>query len=120
MQLDPLDRIICSRQECASFKSFVRDVFKPDKLIIKVNHYHYSESAPEVVSPVNIAEPPESSLKGRIELPGEPVSHEHFERGRVGRLATILEEKPRPLVTASMKPKMVEKICGQSRRGTYV
>jgi hypothetical protein len=98
------------------FKGLVKDIFRPNNLIIKVNYYHCG-STPDTVSPVNIAELPGSfPIKDGIELPCEPVNRGHLNSGRPGRLETILEE-PCPPVRTSMKPATVKR---RSKRGTHL
>ncbi len=93
-------------------------MFKPNNLIIEVNHYHYGKRIPEVVSRASVAElPGGSSPMGRNELPCEPVDRGYFERGRRSRLSTIIE-KVQPPVNASTKPTtaMAEKVYAEKQR----
>jgi hypothetical protein len=121
--ISPLDRIFCTRSECAKLKACIQDAIKPDNLTINIRHYHYyGRPDQEATSRVNVAElPGMSSISGRAELASEPLNSRHQERPRPSRLSNILEEV-RPRSNSSTKPSaamITEKLYAAGRRYGY-
>jgi hypothetical protein len=71
---------ICSRPNCAQFKSQLKeDSYFPKPVIVEVHHYyHGSPDLGATANPVPVAEVSgESSLAGRVEVLGD-LKHGHF------------------------------------------